>query len=97
MSDTVMRTGMPASPSMSQMRQGQPWNVTSSGLRLKVSPQRFSMKLVIWPASAMPVTSPLTSAMKTGTPASEKPSARTLRVTVLPVPDAPAMSPWRLA
>ena len=49
------------------------------------------------PACAIPVTSPLTSAMNTGTPASEKPSASTLRVTVLPVPVAPAMRPWRLA
>ena len=45
----------------------------------------------------MPVMSPLTSAMKTGTPALEKPSAMTLSVTVLPVPDASAMRPWRLA
>ena len=45
----------------------------------------------------MPVMSPLTSAMKTGTPALEKPPAMTLSVTVLPVPDAPAMRPWRLA
>ena len=45
----------------------------------------------------MPVMSPFTSAMKTGTPALEKPSAMTLSVTVLPVPDAPAMRPWRLA
>jgi len=97
MSDTVTRTGMPVSPSMSQMRQGQPRNLTSAGLRPKVSAHRFSMKLVIWPDSAMPVTSPLTSAMKTGTPAAENPSAMTLRVTVLPVPDAPAMSPCRFA
>ena len=37
------------------------------------------------------------SAMKQGTPALQKLSAMTCRVTVLPVPVAPAMSPWRLA
>ena len=45
----------------------------------------------------MPVMSPFTSAMNTGTPAWENPSASTLSVTVLPVPDAPAIRPWRLA
>ena len=49
------------------------------------------------PAWHMPVTSPLTSAMNTGTPACEKPSAMTLKVTVFPVPEAPAMRPWRFA
>ncbi len=58
---------------------------------------RFCMSSVSSPAWAMPVTSPLTSAMNTGTPAWEKPSAMTLRVTVLPVPEAPAMRPWRFA
>ena len=37
------------------------------------------------------------SAAKTGTPAFEKPSASTCRVTVLPVPVAPVTRPWRLA
>src|SRR5690606_29606686 len=48
-------------------------------------------------ARAIPDRSPLTSAMNTGTPARAKPSASVCRVTVLPVPVAPAMSPWRLA
>src|SRR5690606_36231712 len=42
-------------------------------------------------------TSPFTSATNTGTPMREKPSARVIRVTVLPVPVAPATRPWRLA
>src|SRR5688572_22318568 len=46
---------------------------------------------------ARPLRSPLTSAAKTGTPAAEKPSARSCRVTVLPVPVAPAIRPCRLA
>ena len=37
------------------------------------------------------------SAANTGTPAREKPSASTCRVTVLPVPVAPVTRPWRLA
>ena len=37
------------------------------------------------------------SAQKTGTPAREKPSAMTCSVTVLPVPVAPVIRPWRLA
>ena len=37
------------------------------------------------------------SAMKQGTPAWQKVSASTCRVTVLPVPVAPAMRPWRFA
>jgi hypothetical protein len=35
--------------------------------------------------------------MNTGTPMALKPSARRWSVTVLPVPVAPAMRPWRLA
>ncbi len=97
MSLTVMRTGMPPSPSMSQRRTGQPEKSMAAGSRLKVSAQRLEMKSVSSPASAMPVTSPLTSAMNTGTPAREKPSAITLSVTVLPVPEAPAIRPWRFA
>src|SRR5690606_31288490 len=49
------------------------------------------------PADASPATSPFTSAMNTGTPRREKPSARVIRVTVLPVPVAPATRPWRFA
>ena len=45
----------------------------------------------------MPERSPFTSAMNTGTPMRENSSASTCRVTVLPVPVAPATSPWRLA
>src|SRR6516162_6706482 len=49
------------------------------------------------PASDTPERSPLTSAAKTETPARERPSASTCNVTVLPVPVAPVISPWRLA
>ena len=45
----------------------------------------------------MPVRSPLTSAMNTGTPMRDKRSVSTWSEIVLPVPVAPVMSPWRLA
>ena len=51
----------------------------------------------IWPAWLMPLRSPFMSAMKQGTPAWQNVSAITCRVTVLPVPVAPAIRPWRLA
>ncbi len=51
----------------------------------------------IVPACVMPVRSPLTSAMKTGTPSRLKFSARVCSVIVLPVPVAPEISPWRFA
>ena len=49
------------------------------------------------PLRHMPDRSPLTSAMNTGTPMSEKDSASTFIVIVLPVPVAPAIRPWRFA
>ena len=49
------------------------------------------------PTWLMPDRSPFTSAQKTGTPISEKPWAMICRVTVLPVPVAPAITPCRLA
>src|SRR5688572_22322817 len=48
-------------------------------------------------AAAQPERSPLMSAAKTLTPALAKASASTCNVTVLPVPVAPAIRPWRLA
>ena len=61
------------------------------------SAQRFWMKPDMLPAWLMPLRSPFMSAMKQGTPAWQKLSASTWRVTVFPVPVAPEMSPWRLA
>src|SRR6185503_11316426 len=49
------------------------------------------------PGTQMPERSPFTSAQNTGTPAAENCSAMICRVTVLPVPVAPATSPCRLA
>ena len=55
------------------------------------------MKPESLPTWLMPERSPFMSAMKQGTPAWQKVSASTWRVTVLPVPVAPAMRPWRFA
>lgn len=41
--------------------------------------------------------SPFTSATNTGTPMLENASAILCKVTVLPVPVAPVINPWRLA
>ena len=59
------------------------------------SPMRFSAGPAGLPGAASPETSPLTSAAKTATPASESCSAIVCRVIVLPVPVAPATRPWR--
>ena len=47
------------------------------------------------PGMARPDRSPLMSATNTGTPCAESCSARSWSVLVLPVPVAPATSPWR--
>ena len=49
------------------------------------------------PASQQPARSPFTSERKTGTPISLKDSASTFKLTVFPVPVAPAIRPWRFA
>ncbi len=49
------------------------------------------------PGAARPVRSPLMSATKTGTPAFDSWPAISWSVLVLPVPVAPAISPWRLS
>ena len=94
MSEMVVRTGWPSLPNRSQKITGLGWKEKSS------MPMVFTRSSILgWglPGLAMPERSPFTSAMKTGTPMAEKPSASTCRVTVLPVPVAPAIMPWRLA
>ena len=94
MSEMVMRTGTPSPPSMSHRRTSQPRGSQPSAPRAAARSRTFSVSSPGW---AMPVTSPFTSAMNTGTPAWANPSASTFMVTVLPVPEAPAISPWRFA
>ena len=93
MSEMVARTGWPPLPYTSQNATGQALN---AGLTFKDS----NLSKTFWlppPALASPDRSPLTSAMNTGTPMADRPWASACSVTVLPVPVAPVMRPWRLA
>ena len=54
---------------------------------------RSAMRSFIVPGIARPAISPFTSAMNTGTPIRENPSASTISETDLPVPVAPATRP----
>jgi hypothetical protein len=94
MSETVARTGWPCSPNTSHKVTGQ---AMDSGVSSARSLRMAAIFSPMAPAWLMPVRSPLTSAMNTGTPIFEKFSARVCRVTVLPVPVAPVIRPWRLA
>ena len=80
-SETVARTGWPSCPNTSQ-------NITGNWSGWYASPMslaRFTNASLASPGAAIPDKSPLMSAAKTGTPAREKPSARTCNVTVWPV------------
>ncbi len=94
MSLMVARTGWPCSPHTSHSVTGQPAQAGSGSLS---ESSRFFIRSDSVPGLQMPVRSPLTSAMNTGTPIREKCSASTCSVIVLPVPVAPVMQPWRLA
>ena len=59
------------------------------------SPARFLAGPSSDPGSAIPETSPFTSAANTATPAAESCSAITCSVLVFPVPVAPAIRPCR--
>ena len=91
---TVVRTGWPRLPSRSQNTVGLASGTWSA---MPISVMRACSFSLTVPATARPATSPFTSARNTGTPRREKPSASVISVTVLPVPVAPAISPWRLA
>ena len=92
----VVRIGCPCSPYTSKKRTGQPSNFREV-VSICHSVQRFSMNLLNPPVWEIPDKSPFMSAMKQGTPACENVSAKTCKVTVLPVPVAPAIKPWRFA
>ena len=94
MSEIVARTGWPCalapSANTSHSVQGQ---ARLSGASM---PRSFSTAAILagtLPAWLIPVRSPLTSAMNTGTPRRLKFSASVCSVIVLPVPVAPVISP----
>ena len=94
MSEIVARTGWPDSPNTSQNTVVLARGWYSS---MPIAASRFMSFSEATPAAPMPDRSPFTSAMNTGTPMLEKDSASFCRVTVLPVPVAPVINPWRLA
>src|SRR6266404_5785630 len=93
-SDTVARTGCPCSLNTSQKTTGQASPLKLSILSSFACSTTFGLLPPDW---LNPARSPFTSAMKTGTPRALKFSANVWRVTVFPVPVAPAIKPWRLA
>ncbi len=93
-SEIVVRIGWPCWPNKSQKTTGLAANGT---LSICKSFKRSLNLSEASPAFARLETSPFASARKTGTPIREKLSASTFRVTVLPVPVAPAIRPCRLA
>jgi hypothetical protein len=88
---TVARSGTPPAPVSESSSTGQAAGAHSwaSSAARAVSPSLAS------PAAPIPARSPFMSAANTGQPAAETCSAMSWRVRVLPVPVAPAMSPWR--
>ena len=91
---TVARTGTPVpSPASARNSQGKPF----AAQVVPVSAARAVMRSLTAPGAAIPETSPLMSARKTGTPASLSCSAISCSVLVLPVPVAPAIRPCRLS
>ena len=94
MSFILALTGCPFIPNTSKNLTGK--SLTSKSVSFKDF-ILFSIFSFISPITAVPAKSPLTSAINTGTPASEKLSAITLEVIVLPVPDAPVIRPCLFA
>ena len=95
-SESVTLIGIPFSPNKSQNSTGYSWKLNPFSSREKSS-TFFAMKSFVAPTFTSPETSPFISAKNTGTPKSEKDSAKTFKVTVLPVPVAPAITPCLLA
>ncbi len=93
-SETVARTGTPGPmPPSERYSAGKPAGSNAS----PSSFIRFSAGPPPAPGAATPERSPFTSDTTTGTPAAASCSAMTCRVTVFPVPVAPAIRPWRLS
>ncbi len=94
--ETVARTGWPCSPKTSQNTTGNAGELrrVDAPIALRAAPGASATSRPAW---LIPARSPFTSAMNTGTPMALKRSAITCSVTVLPVPVAPVIRPWRFA
>ncbi len=90
MSEIVARSGCPSLPKTSHRLTGKSWKAGVGSLCCFSRSSSLGDSL---PALATPARSPLTSAMNTGTPSNDRCSARPCRLTVLPVPVAPVISP----
>ncbi len=90
--EIVARTGAPSAPVSESSSTGCEVGVNVHASEAARSWMRASAAS---PGAARPVRSPFTSATNTGTPAAESWPAMSCRVFVLPVPVAPATSPWR--
>ena len=93
-SEIVARSGCPLCPKTSHSATGHAANRGNGTPSRSQRSRNFGDSA---PGIDIPVKSPLTSAMNTGTPARLNRSAIRCSVTVFPVPVAPVMSPWRLA
>ena len=94
-SDIVVLRGSPLLPKISQKQVGYALKENS-----EPSPSSDTLFVILSlssPGLHIPDKSPLISEKNTGTPASENDSAITFRVTVLPVPVAPAIRPCLFA
>jgi hypothetical protein len=98
MSLTVARTGCPdAALSSAKTSQSVAGHAAGAGASMPRSLRIAAIFGLTLPGWVMPVRSPLTSAMNTGTPWRLKFSASVCSVTVLPVPVAPLTRPCRFA
>ena len=89
---TVARTWAPSSPLNESSSTGWPW---PSNVHPSDAQRSGTCGASAEPGCETPVRSPFTSATNTGTPRSDSWPAISWRVFVLPVPVAPATSPWR--
>ena len=88
---TVARKRAPGSSLNVSSSSGNPSGVNSIPM---LSQRSFILSFKV-PGAPIPLKSPLISIINTFTPALLSPSARPCKVLVLPVPVAPAISPWR--
>ena len=91
-SEMVVRSGIPFSPYTSQKVVGNDWNSNPCCSKFIASIRSLIVPFSS-PGQHIAAKSPFTSAKNTGTPMLLKDSANTFKVTVFPVPVAPAIIP----
>ena len=91
--ETLARTCAPIFPDSDRISTGAAFG---SKVHLSDSQRPTTFLFVGSPGAPTPERSPFTSTAKTGTPSAASWPAMSWSVFVLPVPVAPAISPWRL-